>query len=330
MTYPIIGAPPNTNISSTNSIPVPNIINSNNDTFLLKTPSDPLHPLELQTGSEFERKRNMSIEASTKSVDFNHNSTHSNTQPSSHDHTLIETDTVKKAETQSSSSSYSPSSLPVCATATTSIPIPPTTIPPTTTTTSRAITTTMSPPSLSSSSSSSLNVLVVDDCHMTRSMMQRMLHQLGHKTWVAEDGKEACDIIMNRNGVKGGFGFGDSYLDTSDTTNHSFQSLSHSNSISIHHHHHPSLEEESIEMKQLKSMKDDQSGSHIEENKNGQRSSESVFNSSEKLPPFDVVLMDNQMPKMTGVTATLFVRSHGIVVPIIGVTGNALVKYQIH
>ena len=42
-------------------------------------------------------------------------------------------------------------------------------------------------------------------------------------------------------------------------------------------------------------------------------------------PPYDIVLMDNQMPRMMGAAATKFIRQslgfHGI---ILGVTGNAM------
>jgi CheY-like chemotaxis protein len=45
------------------------------------------------------------------------------------------------------------------------------------------------------------------------------------------------------------------------------------------------------------------------------------------LPPpdlFDIVLMDNSMPLLDGMTATRILRLHGVTIPIVGVTGNAL------
>jgi CheY-like chemotaxis protein len=44
----------------------------------------------------------------------------------------------------------------------------------------------------------------------------------------------------------------------------------------------------------------------------------------DNLCPFDLVLMDNSMPVMDGMTATRILREAGFHVPIIGVTGNAL------
>jgi CheY-like chemotaxis protein len=41
-----------------------------------------------------------------------------------------------------------------------------------------------------------------------------------------------------------------------------------------------------------------------------------------------VLVQDNSMPIMTGVTATLILRQHGIQVPIVGVTGNTLEEDQ--
>ena len=41
---------------------------------------------------------------------------------------------------------------------------------------------------------------------------------------------------------------------------------------------------------------------------------------------FDVILMDNQMPNLSGLDATIRLRNGGVNVPIIGITGNALVR----
>lgn len=40
--------------------------------------------------------------------------------------------------------------------------------------------------------------------------------------------------------------------------------------------------------------------------------------------PFDLVLMDGSMPVMSGLEATAHLRAHGIKVPVLAVTGNAL------
>ncbi|KAI9104588.1 hypothetical protein DFS34DRAFT_589721 [Phlyctochytrium arcticum] len=44
--------------------------------------------------------------------------------------------------------------------------------------------------------------------------------------------------------------------------------------------------------------------------------------------PFDVVLMDNHMPRKTGVEAVAFLRRQGVLVPVVGITGNALKEDQ--
>jgi CheY-like chemotaxis protein len=41
---------------------------------------------------------------------------------------------------------------------------------------------------------------------------------------------------------------------------------------------------------------------------------------------FDLILMDNTMPVMDGMTATKILRGRGSVTPIVGVTGNALLE----
>lgn len=41
-------------------------------------------------------------------------------------------------------------------------------------------------------------------------------------------------------------------------------------------------------------------------------------------PPFDLVLMDGSMPIMSGLEATTILRRHGVRVPVVAVTGNAL------
>jgi len=47
-------------------------------------------------------------------------------------------------------------------------------------------------------------------------------------------------------------------------------------------------------------------------------------NNADLEPPFDVIVMDNTMPEMDGVTCSRLLRSRGVKIPIIGVTGNAL------
>lgn len=45
--------------------------------------------------------------------------------------------------------------------------------------------------------------------------------------------------------------------------------------------------------------------------------------------PFDVVLMDNQMPRLTGAEAVAVLRQqYKITVPVVGITGNALKEDQ--
>jgi len=43
--------------------------------------------------------------------------------------------------------------------------------------------------------------------------------------------------------------------------------------------------------------------------------------------PYDLVLMNNQMPNISGIDATARLRSLGVSIPIIGVTGDALVGH---
>ena len=256
------------------------------------------------------------------------------------------------------------------------------------------------------SSSRSLNILVADDCKMTRKMMQRMLQQMGHKIWLAEDGKEACGILLKRNGTKSGLGFADviessfssskliigdmdsNPLPPTTTGTTTLSSISPtitietstiplpsqsqspqpispittSSSMNAQSNRSGSMnEEENIPLEDLSStnilagnnpsnsntleLKSMQNIHHNMNKMNGNESltltngdyehnaisglkmnGDSIERTIDRLPPFDVVLMDNQMPKMTGVAATAFVRSHGILVPIIGVTGNALVS----
>ena len=48
------------------------------------------------------------------------------------------------------------------------------------------------------------------------------------------------------------------------------------------------------------------------------------------LPPFDFILMDFEMPRMTGPEAASALRGEGVFTPIIGVTGNVLPEDQQH
>ena len=50
------------------------------------------------------------------------------------------------------------------------------------------------------------------------------------------------------------------------------------------------------------------------------------FQNSYPSQSFDVILMDNQMPNLSGLDATKRLRNCGVNVPIIGITGNALVR----
>ena len=61
---------------------------------------------------------------------------------------------------------------------------------------------------------------------------------------------------------------------------------------------------------------------------NGQEGVDAVEKSLEDGKPFDVILMDMQMPVMDGLTATKIIREKGVEIPILVLTANAIQEDQ--
>ncbi|EAU90389.2 hypothetical protein CC1G_00773 [Coprinopsis cinerea okayama7 len=133
-----------------------------------------------------------------------------------------------------------------------------------------------------------LNVLVVDDDPLTRTLMTRILTRLGCQVTTAENGEMAIDIIM---GVKGLSGLTPS-TDSSKQLG-------------------PILEQPKKPPELLPSP--------------GSGMSDGLAPDEHK---FAVVFLDNQMPVMSGVRAVERLRQLGRTDFIVGVTGNALLSDQ--
>ncbi|KAI9001930.1 histidine kinase-like ATPase [Gaertneriomyces semiglobifer] len=145
----------------------------------------------------------------------------------------------------------------------------------------------------------SLHVLVVDDDKITRMMMSKLLKQMGHTFEIATDGQEALDIICNEPDVDvepGGNG-----------------------AIPI------------IVINPMESLNISNPGTTT--------SLTTLPAAPLPTPPlspstsrhtsrFNVILMDNQMPRLTGAEAVRALRERGIVTPVVGITGNALKEDQ--
>ena len=133
-------------------------------------------------------------------------------------------------------------------------------------------------------------MLVVDDDKVTRMLMSRLLQGLGHKVTLAVDGLDAITKVM-----------GESYHIDTDLEKNLCTPVSLSLSSKNQELSTPST-----------------SATLHESSQNP------YFNQS-----FDVILMDNQMPNLSGLDATMKLRQYGVNTPIIGITGNALVKLYI-
>ncbi|KAJ3037368.1 hypothetical protein HDV00_001734 [Rhizophlyctis rosea] len=179
----------------------------------------------------------------------------------------------------------------------------------------------------------SLNVLVVDDDGITRKMMGRMLEQMGHSCLWAEDGVEAVEIVTGR-GVEGfveGSGTGDGGVVSVDRGGGDVGGggrLAPSTTIPI------SLTVPKMALTPSTSSSTSSSSSSAP---TSPTTPLPLLSSTIPAPTpasgttpqhFDVILMDNQMPRMTGEECVAELRRRGVVTPVVGITGNALKEDQ--
>ncbi|KAI8907070.1 hypothetical protein DFJ77DRAFT_188560 [Powellomyces hirtus] len=160
-----------------------------------------------------------------------------------------------------------------------------------------------------------LHILVVDDDRITRMLMIRLLSRLGHTLQIAEDGRQAVDLIALHNpGSNTPAARWKVNLLPSNTT--APPTPPHETHPPPFPPSPPSLNTDTPALRPTPHP---------------------TFNASPRATtthlvppriPFDVVLMDNQMPRLTGVDAVAQLRRLGISVPVVGITGNALKEDQ--
>ena len=88
------------------------------------------------------------------------------------------------------------------------------------------------------------------------------------------------------------------------------------------------LVDDSIDAQRLFSIFLKKTGAEVILAGNGQEGVNAVEATLQEGKPFDLILMDMQMPVMDGITATKILREQGIDTPIVALTGNALLEEQ--
>ncbi|KAJ3294330.1 HisKA [Borealophlyctis nickersoniae] len=202
----------------------------------------------------------------------------------------------------------------------------------------------------------SLRVLIVDDCRITRQvnsdkpmMMSRMLGTMGHTFEVAEDGMAAVERVTGAPVVPGSVHGADTGGDgkagaikpnvsttplpaVSDPLIGSRHRRDPTPDVvelpvtSVGHPLSASLCEETMAGHPTRRM----SNSEQEEvpKANGVAPTAVEAETAPSRPEFDVILMDNHMPRLTGEEAVAELRARGFTLPVIGITGNALKEDQ--